>query len=86
LLAITGTTDEGVRLAVQALAQQTKYLTGNLAVIEPALTYLSQSSQISTYSIDTRPPSVTSNDSNDTTENDTATKSDLVLLAERWWK
>jgi hypothetical protein len=86
LLAITGTTDEGVRLAVQALAQQTKYLTGNLAVIEPVLTYLSQSSQISTYSIDTRPPSVTSNGSNDTTENDTATKSDLVLLAERWWK
>ncbi len=83
LLAITGTTDEGIRLAVQTLLEQTGRLKGNLAIIEPAFTPLSdEPNQVSIYSIDTRPPA--SNE--ETSMSDATSENDLALLAERWWK
>lgn len=82
LLAITGTTDEGVHLAVQTLLEQLDDLKGNLAIVEP--TFLSgEPSQVSTYAIDTRPPATMSGGASAI---GAASESNLVLLAERWWK
>jgi hypothetical protein len=56
ILAITGTTDAGFRLAYQTLLGETGSLKGNLAVIEPPLDPSSQPPDpTSPYSIDTRP-------------------------------
>ena len=82
LLAITGTTDEGVRLAVKTLLEQTSHLKGNLAVIEPVFSPLSdEPNQVSTYSIDTRSPA-----SEEASTSNAISENDLALLAERWWK
>lgn len=82
LLAITGTTDEGIRLAVQTLLGQTSRLKGNLAIIEPAFTPLSdEPNQVSIYSIDTRPSA-----GEETSMSDATSENDLALLAERWWR
>jgi len=82
LLAITGTTDEGVQMAVQALLDPPNSLKGNLAVVEPAL-LPGEANQISTYAVDTRPPATVSDTA---ITNDTAAETDLIVLAERWWK
>jgi len=91
LLAITGTTDEGVRLAVQALLEETDRLEGNLAVVEPVFDPFSDElTQVSTYAIDTRPP-VPIDEEASITDNEleldnAAFEDDEILLAERWWK
>ena len=91
LLAITGTTDEGVRLAVQALLEETDRLEGNLAVAEPVFDPFSDElTQVSTYAIDTRPP-VPIDEEASITDNEleldnAAFEDDEILLAERWWK
>jgi len=82
LLAVTGTTDEGVRLTVQTLLEPSGALEGNLAVVEPAF-LPEEPNQVSTYSIDTRPP-VTA--SGEVLTSDTVSEDDLILSAERWWK
>jgi hypothetical protein len=82
LLAITGTTNEGVKLALQTLLNETGGLEGNLAVIEPATDPLAQDPvQISVYSIDTR-----SSSSNEESSLRSLSESDLVLLSKRWWR
>ena len=82
LLAITGTTDKGVQLAIQALLEQPKALKGNLAVVEPVFDPFSdQPSQISTYSIDTRPPP-----SEPAVRIGGLSDNDLIPLADRWWR
>jgi hypothetical protein len=95
LLAITGTTDEGVQLAVQALLEQADRLGGNLAVIEPSLDSLPEEpTEIRTYSTDTRPPTpreeiASAAESDLDVEggaDEIALTSDQMLLAERWWK
>lgn len=98
LLAITGTTDEGLRLAVQTLLEQTDRLQGNLAVVEPVFDPFSgELTQVSTYAADTRPPvliideeaSTADNElelEKETTTEDVTFKDDKILLAERWWK
>lgn len=56
LLAITGTTDAGLSLAVRALLEETKDLTGNLAVIEEAFEPFSEApGQIKTYAVNLQP-------------------------------
>jgi hypothetical protein len=85
LLAITGTTDEGVRLAVQALLKPPSPLEANLAVVESALNS-DEPNQVSTYAVDTRPPTAVLGASQATSRNSAPSEGDLMLLAERWWK
>lgn len=82
LLAVTGTTDDGIRLAVQTLLELPKSLEGNLAVVEPAL-LPEEPNQVSTYAIDTRSPATISEDES---KSNAIFDGNLVLLAERWWK
>jgi hypothetical protein len=82
LLAITGTTDEGVRLAFQALLEQTGALEGDLAVIEPTFESLSGNSS-TYYSIDVR-PSARVNKAGEAKP--TISEEDLILLTKRWWR
>lgn len=82
LLAIGGTTDEGIQLAVETLLTRASALRGNLAVVEEvANPFAEGGSQISTYTIDTR-PSVAM----ETRRFGISSDTDLVLLAGRWWK
>jgi hypothetical protein len=83
LLVITGTTNEGVKLALQTLLEQPDELEGNLAVIEPTVDPLAEEPvQISVYTIDTRSPAST----NDVSSVRSLSESDLVLLSKRWWR
>jgi hypothetical protein len=82
LLAVTGTTDEGVRLAVQALLNSPDSLEGNLAVVEPAF-LPEEPDQITTYVVDTLPPATIGEGE---IESDAIYEDNQVLLAERWWK
>jgi hypothetical protein len=96
LLAVTGTSDRGVRLAVQALLEPQHSLEGNLAIINSVD---EQSDQISVHSVDTRP--TVPEDQPETPGGNTPAgetpagenpgeearaKRDLALLANRWWK
>jgi hypothetical protein len=91
LLAVTGTSDRGVRQAVQALLEPQHHLKGNLAFISSAN---EQTGQISVRSADTRPAAPTdrpeppneSNPPGETPVEDPDAKRDLTLLANRWWK
>ncbi len=84
LLAITGTSEVGYRLAFQTLLAGNAELKGNLAVIKPAVDPLSsEPNQISTYSIDTRPPAPVEGESS---LNSTLPDTELSRLANRWWK
>jgi hypothetical protein len=86
ILALTGTTSEGVRLAVQTLLEQTQQLEGNLAVVEPIFNPFSdEPNQVSTYSVDTR-SRVPINQEASGTNNNTLSEKDLSALANRWWK
>jgi hypothetical protein len=87
LLAITGTTDAGVDLAVQALLEQTRQLKGNLAVAEPVLDpFPDESYQISTYSVDTRPVAPINQEASSTTTSNALSEKNLSTLANRWWR
>jgi hypothetical protein len=99
LLAITGTTDGGVQLAIQALLEQTGQLQGNLAVIEPAaVPFSNESEQLGIYAIDTRSPvstteatgpsedELSSKPEKETSSGQTIAENTENLLAERWWK
>jgi len=79
LLAVTGTTDKGVQLAVQTLLEPSSSLEGNLAVVEPFLF----SDQVSIFVTDTR-GHITANE--ETSTNNTTSEDNLLFLAERWWK
>lgn len=82
LLVISGTTDQGVQMAIRTLLEQPQELKGDLAVVEP--TFLAdESDQLGTYAVDTRPP-VTIDE--ETSADDTAAENELVPMAERWWK
>ena len=84
LLAVTGTTDKGVGLAVQALLEQDNRLKGNLAVIERTFTPLfDEPDQVTTYALDTRPPAPMVEEVG---ANDDMSENDLDRQAERWWK
>ena len=83
LLAVTGTTDRGYRLAIETLLEGKTYLEGNLAVIEPAVSlFASEPTKVSTYYLDTR-PSLSDDEEIGATGVSTG---DLSLLANRWWK
>jgi hypothetical protein len=94
LLAITGTSDEGVHMAMEALAEPEHGLEGNLVLVQPALGGPSDAreSQISSYVIEvqrpTRPGEEATTDQGsekeETSEGEVA-KSVKILLAERWW-
>jgi hypothetical protein len=87
LLAVAGTTDKGVQLAVQTLLDPSSRLKGNLAVVEPAFDPLSDdTNQITTYSIETRPSPALADRETSTYKDGMPVESDLALLAERWWK
>ena len=98
MLAITGTTDRGMQLAVRTLLEKTDKLAGNLAVIEPAVgAGAGELDQVNIYALDTRPPVLEkeTNTSTDDTIGDlekengldvAAIEDDQILLAERWWK
>jgi hypothetical protein len=85
VLVIAGTTDQGVDLAVQTLLDKTAVLEGNLAVVEPVFDPLSpEANQISTFSIDTRPPAILNDDEASIIR--PISKTDEIALAQRWWK
>jgi hypothetical protein len=87
LLAITGTTDDGVRLAAQVFWDPSRRLEGNLAVVEPTFNSLTgETIGVSTYAIDTRSPSTLADEDTGTYKDSTSVRGDLFLLAERWWK
>jgi hypothetical protein len=84
LLAVAGTTDKGVRLAVQTLLEQDNRLKGNLAVIEGIFTPLfDEPNQVTTYAIDTRPPVPMVEE---VSANNAVSENDLARQAERWWR
>jgi hypothetical protein len=84
LFAITGTTNGGVELAVQALLDQTGQLNGNLAVVEPALNPFSdEPNPITTYSIDTRP---TAPEEKALSNSGGISQSNVNRLANYWWR
>lgn len=85
LLAVTGTTDEGVGLAGQALLEQTEQFKGNLAVVEPVFDPFTNEApyQISIYSVDTRP--LAANQDLSAIESSVSQK-DQSTLANRWWR
>jgi hypothetical protein len=87
LLAVTGTTDEGVRLATQGLLEYTGQLDGNLAVVEPNLDpFAEEAEQISVYAVDTRLVNLISlGDVGGTVEN-SLTQEALSTLVDRWWR
>jgi hypothetical protein len=94
LLAVSGTSDEGVHLAVQAILEPVYRLEGNLALVEPAPNPLSgELSQITTYSIEVQPPvapeetatAAGSEGQKETIVESSTTKRNAYLLAERWW-
>ena len=86
LLAITGTTAEGVEVAAQTLLERTRQLEGNLAVVEPSYDpFSNEAPQLSTYSVDTRQLEASVNQETSDTNKSTSEK-DLFSLANRWWK
>ncbi len=84
LLALTGTTDEGVDLAVQTLLAQTRQLKGNLGVVEFSHNLFSDEPLLSTYSVDTRSPAPLEQGSS--SSNNPISEKELAALANRWWK
>jgi hypothetical protein len=89
ILAITGTTDEGVVLAIQAITDSGLRLSGNLAVVEPTSAGLDEEqAQISSYSIDTRATQVVEDEAETTSKTEIEPSSERILisLASRWWK
>ncbi|MFZ5917454.1 MAG: cellulose biosynthesis cyclic di-GMP-binding regulatory protein BcsB [Chloroflexota bacterium] len=98
LLAITGTTDQGVLLALNALLEQSEQLQGNLAVIEiPARAETDEPAQAQIYTTDTRPPAskeitpgspddATGEPATETLPDGQTISADTLLLADRWWK
>lgn len=85
LLAVMGTTDGGVELAVEALLSQTDRLNGNLAVVEPVLNPFSNDpNPISTYSIDTRPSAP--GDGEALSSDSGTSQTNLARLANYWWR
>lgn len=91
LLAVSGTSDKGVHLAIQSLLEPVLRLEGNLAFIEPALSSISgEVGRISTYAIDVQPHApiegqATPEAGNTGTGTTTVPTSTQILLAERWW-
>jgi hypothetical protein len=86
LLALTGTTIEGISLGIQTLLENTRSLKGNLAVVEPSLIanpFSEEPDQVTTYSVDTRPLSSGSNGAESI--NFTSEK-DPLSLGGRWWR
>jgi hypothetical protein len=91
LLAVTGTSKEGTRMAVQAVLEPQHDLKGNLAIINSVD---EQTSQISVRSVDTRPPDSVdrpdrpgeSDSQGESPAQEAAVKRDLTPLANRWWK
>jgi hypothetical protein len=91
MLALTGTKDEGVQLAIQTLIDPEQRLKGNLAVVEPIP---DEDGLIRVQSMDTRPSSPTEGPTppgGDGPPGESQTtlvlsSEDKVLLAERWWK
>jgi hypothetical protein len=81
LLAIAGTTDEGLGLAVQALLGHGASLEGDMAVVELDPAYpAEESSHVIIHAADTRPLAVVP-------ERTVAVAPDVqARLAERWWK
>lgn len=84
LLAITGTSQEGIGLALESLLSETRGLKGNVAVIEPTPIPSDETDPIKIHSTDTRPPEEVSDD--EASLEDKFTENDLVLLSKRWWK
>jgi hypothetical protein len=84
LLAISGTTDGGVKLAYQALRDQAAALQGNLAVVEPVVDPLASGpGEFNAYSIDTRPRASIEPGAGGSPA---ASQDDLILLTRRWWR
>ena len=85
LLAVAGTTDRGVHLALQALLKPPSGMEGNLAIIYPVS---EGRDQITVYATDTRSAAQTIED--DTPEGPAPQRTlpdpNRVLLAKRWWK
>jgi hypothetical protein len=87
LMAVTGTSDDGVHLAVQTLLNADQALRGNLVVIEAPPTGARR-----IQSTDTRPAQADEpdtpggSDSGETPAIPTMSDSDKTLLAEYWWK
>ncbi|HUT21629.1 MAG TPA: cellulose biosynthesis cyclic di-GMP-binding regulatory protein BcsB [Anaerolineae bacterium] len=81
LLAIAGTTDEGLGLAVQALLGHAASLEGDVAVVEPDPVYPAEEPRrVIIHAVDTRPPAVVPGG---TVAVDPGVQ---ARLAERWWK
>jgi hypothetical protein len=91
ILALTGTTDESVQLAIQALLEPEQELKGNLALVEPIP---DKEGLIRVQTTDTRPSSPTEGPAppggdgprGESSTTPTLSSEDKVLLAERWWK
>lgn len=87
ILALTGTSPEGVELAVQTLLYQPRQLEGNLAVVEPAFDPLTgDSPQISIYSVDTQEPEEPVEEASRSAAEMSVTGEVLTTLADRWWR
>jgi hypothetical protein len=81
LLVIVGTTDEGLRLAVQALLGHAASLEGDVAVVEPDPAHPAEEPRrVIIHAADTRPPAVVPEG---TVAVDPGVR---ARLAERWWK
>jgi hypothetical protein len=89
VLAITGTTDKGVNLAIQTLLEQTDRLDGNLAVVESVFdpfADVDEPPQVTIYATDTLPSSSMPVDNSVANIGNTVSGDNLSALADRWWK
>jgi hypothetical protein len=85
LLAVAGTTDRGVRLAIQALLEPAQNLEGNIAIIDLVS---GNTSLIRVYSTDIGPANSTMDGGSqkEDPEKDAAPDPNMILLTQRWWK
>jgi hypothetical protein len=86
LLAISGTTDDGVALALRALVNGSQRLQGDLAVVEPLLDPLARPGALTIYAIDTREIDSGRSVLQTLVQGNTLSSNQEINLSEQWWK
>jgi len=86
LLAISGTTDDGVALALRALVNGSQRLRGDLAVVEPLLDPLAGPDALTIYAIDTREIDSGRSVLQTLVQGNTLSSNQEINLSEQWWK
>lgn len=85
LLAVAGTTDKGVHLAIRAMLEPIRNMEGNIAIVDLVS---GNTDQISAYATDTRPANSTIDNGSQEGHpaKDTTPDPEMILLAQRWWR